>query len=94
MWVYREDSSSLRKNAKGIWSLEHESYFKNLLGEWYELSTINSVFVQKHWNMDYVDGCQQLENIYFRGVKQCKYVTGTEGEQIKLELDKQERIWK
>lgn len=39
-------------------------------------------------------GCQQLENIYFQGVKQCKYVTGTEGEQIKLELDKQERIWK
>lgn len=39
-------------------------------------------------------GCQQLENIYFRGVKQCKYVTGTKGEQIKLELDKQERIWK
>ena len=34
-------------------------------------------------------GCQQLENIYFRGVKQCKYVTGTEGEQNKLELDKQ-----
>ena len=44
--------------------------------------------------MDYVGGCQQLESIYFRGVKQCKYVTDTEGEQIKLELDKQERIWK
>ena len=39
-------------------------------------------------------GCHQLENPYFRGVKKCKYVTGTEGEQIKLELDKQERIWK
>lgn len=36
--------------------------------------------------MDYVDGCHQLENIYFRGVKQCKYVTGTEGEQIELNL--------
>jgi hypothetical protein len=44
--------------------------------------------------MNYVDGCQQLDNIYFRGVKQCKYVTGIEGEQNKLELNKQERIWK
>lgn len=39
--------------------------------------------------MDYVDGCQQLENIYFRGVKQCKYVTDTEEEQIKLDLGKE-----
>ena len=44
--------------------------------------------------MNYVDGCQQLDNIYFRGVKQCKYVTGIEWEQNKLELNKQERIWK
>ena len=71
---------------EGIWSPKYESYFKNLLGEWYELSTINSVSVQKHWNMDYVDGCQQLENIYFRGVKQCKYVTNNQGKQIELNL--------
>ncbi len=32
-------------------------------------------------------GCQQLENPYFRGVKKCKYVTDTEEEQIKLDLN-------
>lgn len=39
--------------------------------------------------MDYVDGCQQLESVYFRGVKKCKYVTDTEGKQIKLDLEKE-----
>lgn len=39
--------------------------------------------------MDYVDGCQQLESVYFKGVKKCKYVTDTAGEQIKLDLGKE-----
>lgn len=37
--------------------------------------------------MDYVDGCQQLESPYFRGVKKCQYVIDTEPKQIKLDLE-------
>lgn len=39
--------------------------------------------------MDYAGGCQQLESVYFRGVKQCKYVTDVGGKQIKLDLEKE-----
>lgn len=31
-------------------------------------------------------GCQQLESVYFMGVKKCKYVTNNQGKQIELNL--------
>lgn len=48
-----------------------------------QLNEICAKAIEKGWCL----GCQQLEMPYFRGTKNCKYVTNTDENQIKLNLD-------